>query len=170
MLKKLDAAMTAFERTVVATLLIVMTCVVCYGVFERFVLKFGQGWTEEASRFITIWATYIGASYGVRMGSHIGVDVFVDYLLPARFRPQVLIVTNLCCLAFTAWMTVLAWQYTLRLYGGATSPAMFIPMWTIYIAIPIGCFMMSVRYILAIIGQIQALMHPVPAGESALSR
>ena len=130
----------------------------------------GQGWTEEASRFITIWATYIGASYGVRMGSHIWVDVFVDYILPGRFRPQVLILTNVCCLAFTAWMTVLAWQYTARLMGGATSPAMYIPMCTGYIAIPVGCFMMSVRYILSIAGQVQALINPVSAGESASAR
>lgn len=157
MLKKVDAVMTAVERAMVGSLLIIMTSVVCYGVFERFVLKFGQGWTEEVSRYITVWATYIGASYGVKMGSHIGVDVFVDYILPARFRPQVLIVTTLCCLTFTVWMTSLAWQYTERLMGGATSPALFIPMWTVYIAIPIGCGMMSIRYILSIIEQVRAL-------------
>lgn len=165
-LKKLDDGMAMFERTLVACLLIVMTCVVCYGVFERFVLQFGQGWTEEASRFLTIWATYIGASYGVRMGSHIGVDVFVDYILPARFRPQVMIVSNLCCLLFTAWITVIAMQYAMKLVGGATSPAMYIPMWTIYIAIPIGCCMMSIRYVILILTQVQTLMNPAPARES----
>ena len=157
MLEKLDAAMTAFERVMVGSLLIVMTAVVCWGVFERFLLRFGQGWTEEVSRYLTIWATYIGASYGVKIGSHVGVDVFVDHILPARFRPQALLVTNICCLAFTLWMTKLACQYTAALVGGATSPALFLPMWTIYMAIPFGCFMMSLRYVILITGQIRDL-------------
>ena len=156
MLKKVDAVMTVFERTMVGSLLIIMTAVVCYGVFERFFLKFGQGWTEEVSRYLTVWATYIGASYGVKMGSHIGVDVFVDYILPERYRPQAAFVASLFCLLFTAWMTWLSWQYTQRLMGGATSPALFIPMWTIYAAIPVGCLMMSVRYVISILDQLRA--------------
>ena len=164
MLNKLDAAMTAFERAMVGSLLIAMTAVVCWGVAERFILKFGQGWTEEVSRYLTVWATYIGASYGVKMGSHIGVDVFVDYILPARFRPQVLLFTSLCCLVFTAWMTWLSLEYTLRLVGGATSPALFIPMWMIYAAIPLGCFMMSLRYIVSLALQTRALCSGTASG------
>ena len=157
MLEKLDAVLTAFERAMVGTLLIIMTCVVCWGIFERFLLKFGQGWTEEVSRYLTIWATYIGASYGVKVGVHVGVDVVVDHVVPPRFRPQVLLGTNICCLAFTLCMTKLASQYTLALVGGATSPALFLPMWMIYAAIPFGCFMMSLRYIIIITGQIRNL-------------
>ena len=155
MIKTIDSLLAAFERTMVAALLIVMTSVVCWGVFERFLLQHGQGWTEEVSRYLTIWATFIGASYGIKMGSHIGVDVFVDYVIPARFRSRVLVVTNLCCLAFTAWMTWLACVFTLRIYtGGATSPALLIPMWLIYAAIPFGCALMSVRYLIVLHDQI----------------
>jgi C4-dicarboxylate transporter DctQ subunit len=160
MLEKLDAAMTVFERAMVGSLLIVVTAVVCWGVLERFLIKFGQGWTEEISRYCTIWAAYIGASYGVKTGSHIGVDVFVDHILSKRYRPYVLLLTDICCLIFTVWLTWLSMRYTLRLVGGATSPALFIPMWMIYAAMPVGCLMMSLRYVISIVAGLQALRRP----------
>lgn len=35
-------------------LLIAMTAVISYGMFERFVIRHGVGWTDELSRYLSI--------------------------------------------------------------------------------------------------------------------
>jgi TRAP-type C4-dicarboxylate transport system permease small subunit len=90
--------------------------------------------------------------------------VFVDHVLPARYRPYVLVATDICCLIFTVWLTWLSMRYTLRLVGGATSPALFIPMWMIYAAMPVGCLMMTLRYVITIAARLKELRE-TPRGE-----
>ena len=67
-------------------LLIVMTLVISYGMFERFVIRHGIGWTDELSRYVSIWAIFFGASLGIVRGTHVGVEVFVRCLPEAVQR------------------------------------------------------------------------------------
>jgi len=41
---------------------------------SRFVLRDSLSWSEELARYLMVWATFIGASIGVKRGSHVGVE------------------------------------------------------------------------------------------------
>jgi C4-dicarboxylate transporter DctQ subunit len=154
---KLDKIMTSIEKFVVAICLALMTCIVFYGVVNRFILKHSLQWSEELSRYLTIWATYVGASLGVRWGSHIGVEAFVN-LLPKKVRSYVNLISYFSCLAFSAFVTVTGFQFTDKLLmTKQLSPAMRIPMAWAYAAVPVGALFMCIRYLMLITQELEIL-------------
>jgi len=68
------------EETIIGLLLVTMTLLVFVEVFMRFVLNTGFLWMEELTLHLSAWMVLFGASYGVRVGAHIGVDAFINHL------------------------------------------------------------------------------------------
>lgn len=46
------------EEFFASVLMIAMTTVISYGIFERYVIQHGAGWTDELSRYISIAAIF----------------------------------------------------------------------------------------------------------------
>ena len=132
-------------------LLIVMTLVISYGMFERFVIRHGVGWTDELSRYVSIWAIFFGASLGIVRGTHVGVEVFVRCLPEALQR----IAEKLSLLICTIFTGVLTWQavlYFIRLdNSGQVTPAMLVPMSWVFLAVPVGCAFMFVHFFIELV-------------------
>jgi C4-dicarboxylate transporter DctQ subunit len=160
-IKRIDRAMTIVEQTIVAICLALVTAIVFYGVINRFILKSSLSWSEELSRYLTIWATYVGASLGVRQGAHIGVEAFVD-LLPKKARSYTNLLTYLASFVFVVFITITGIDYSLKLFTRQLSPAMRIPMGWPYLGVPVGTGLMAVRYLLLLI---QEFMHVIGCGE-----
>ena len=90
------------EEWLIATLMAVATIIVfvavvpslCGGgslpVFLQFIqdglLRINLTWTQELCIFLFIWMAKFGAAYGVRHGTHVGVDTLVRALPPAQAR------------------------------------------------------------------------------------
>ena len=138
------------EEIIVVPLVAVMTAVIILQVIYRFILKASLPWSEELARYIMVWVTFIGASIGVKWGSHIGVEalvialpknaqIFVKYL-------GIILAIIFCIVVFSASLGILHNQIVRR----QVSPAMRIPMWWAYAAIPTGTFLMTVRFIQAL--------------------
>ncbi len=74
------------EETLLSLLLVAMTLLV----FIEVVLRFGFGsgflWGQELTLHISAWFVLFGASYGLKVGAHIGVDAFVKLLPPLLHR------------------------------------------------------------------------------------
>ena len=68
------------EETIIGVLLVSMTLLVFVEVFMRFALNTGFLWMEELTLHMSAWMVLFGASYGVRVGAHIGVDAFINHL------------------------------------------------------------------------------------------
>lgn len=152
-LKKLDKIMTYIEDHLIAALLMAMTAITFWGVITRFIINDPSSWAEEASRYLSIWAVFIGASLGVKKGAHIGVEAFV-VALPKKAQRYAGIITSLCCLVFCVAITYIGFDYTQRLLiTGQLSPAMRMPIVVAYTAVPVGCFMMTVRYLMKLVEQ-----------------
>lgn len=79
-------------------------CVMVFGnVVLRHVFDSGINTSEELSRFLFIWLTFLGAIVVAREGGHLGVDMLVERL-PRRARRASLIasrlLTGVCCAIF----------------------------------------------------------------------
>jgi TRAP-type transport system small permease protein len=81
-----------------------MTVIVIVGVFYRYVLGTPLGWTEEASRYLMIWAASLAISMGIIKGEHVGITLLVDALSP-RLRRWMAVIANLTILAFLYVLT-----------------------------------------------------------------
>jgi TRAP-type C4-dicarboxylate transport system permease small subunit len=70
--------------TVAGVLLVLMTFLVLYQVFTRYVLGTPAAFTEELVRYALIWTSFISAAYAFLHRKHMALVFVRD-----RFRPQV---------------------------------------------------------------------------------
>jgi len=63
-----------------------MTAIVILGVFFRYVFLSPLGWTEEAARYLMIWAASLAVSMGIMKREHVGITLFVKKLPPELQR------------------------------------------------------------------------------------
>ena len=107
-------------------------------------------WAQEACIYLFVWMAKFGAAYGVRIGIHVGVDILVERLQDPAKR----IVTTIAMSGGIIFTGIVVWigtdfVYHVRL-GGQTSPDLEMPMWIIYLAVPLGSGLMCFRFIQAL--------------------
>ena len=169
-LNKIDDVLTAIEENIIAILLFVMMGIAFYGVIARFILHNSLSWGDESSRYLSIWAVFIGASLGIKKGAHIGVEAFV-MMAPQKVQKYIMILTTVIGIAFCCAVTFIGFDYTLKLLRtGQMSPGMRIPIVWAYAAVPVGCLLMTLRYIMQLINQIVDLTgkanKSIPGGDA----
>lgn len=62
--------------------LVLMTAVICWQVFGRFVLQSSPSWSEQAALLLMIWYVFFAAAAGVREGFHIRIALLEDISSP----------------------------------------------------------------------------------------
>jgi TRAP-type C4-dicarboxylate transport system permease small subunit len=136
----------------------VMVAVVVAAVFARYVLNDSIVWAEELARYLFVWVSFLGGGLGVGTNIHVGVDSLVE-LLPALPKLVVQILAELMIVVFTA---VLIWVGAQFAAFGMRADALLLPiaMGYVYLAVPVGCFVMLMnvlvhlhRHVLALAGR-----------------
>ena len=149
-----------FEGYCCAVMLAVMSVVVFLQVIFRFVIKASLPWSEELSRYLLVYITYFGCAYGIKTGAPLGVVAFV-LILPKTVQKAINVLVQIgglvvCVLILKFGADIVFSQ----MQSGQLSPAMRLPMWTIYSAIPIGMAFCVIRYAVEIVKAVQALIRP----------
>ena len=123
--------------------------VLFWNIIMRYFFHAASSWVEEALRYSCIWVTFIGGSQCVKKGLHVGVDLVVQ-MMPEKTQKYFVALDHLIAAVFTGLCTFGGYKATqLVLTMKQKSPAMLMPMWIVYICIPIGCLLMTIRFILA---------------------
>ena len=68
--------------------LFIMSMMIGWGVFTRYVLGSGSFWPEPISIFLAIQLTFYGAAACYRAGAHISLKMFAELLPPLLRRWQ----------------------------------------------------------------------------------
>ncbi len=143
-----------FEEWAIIVLLGLMTILVFVSTMARYVFFFPITWGEEAARYMMVWLAYVGASAGLKKGSHLGVEAFVS-ALPKKWRPFLDALRYVIIIVFNVLVVILAAQIMRNQFDtGQTSPALEIPIYWAYAAIPFGACLMIVRSVQHLIGTI----------------
>ncbi|MDX2287791.1 MAG: TRAP transporter small permease [Hyphomicrobiaceae bacterium] len=109
--------------------------------------SFSMTWAQEACIYMFVWMAKFGAAYGVRTGIHVGVDILLN-ALPARTRYGMVILGLLAGALFTAIIGALGTQFVYHIgQTEQTSPDLEMPMWIVYLAVPLGSFLMCFRFL-----------------------
>ena len=110
-------------------------------------LKIDLSWAQELCIYMFVWMAKFGAAYGVRQGIHVGVDVFVNMVAPDKRRPVVLF-SLLCGALFTGIVGSLGAYFVHGIYlTGQHSNDLEVPMWIVYLAVPLGSYLMCFRFL-----------------------
>jgi len=131
-----------------ATLLFVaITVAICAEVLLRYGFNSPIAWVVELSEYALLWITFLGASYVLRHGGHVRVDILLQYLSPAALRVCGMVsaaacaLTSLVILVFGIDATWTAYQ------RGAYKPTgIDVPTWIVLIVIPIGALLLLLRF------------------------
>jgi C4-dicarboxylate transporter DctM subunit len=104
-------------------------------------------WAQELCIYLFIWMAKFGAAYGVRTGIHVGVDVLVMRMDPARAK-KVILFGLLAGAFFTATIVNFGAHFVAGVWdSGSRSNDLEAPMWFIYLAIPAGSALMCFRFL-----------------------
>jgi TRAP-type C4-dicarboxylate transport system permease small subunit len=76
----LSRRISLFARWFSAAGLVLMTLIMAWQVFARYVLNASPAWAEQAALLLMIWFVMFAAAAGVREGFHIRIGVLADNL------------------------------------------------------------------------------------------
>jgi TRAP-type C4-dicarboxylate transport system permease small subunit len=79
-LSKLSATASIAVKWFAGVGLMLMTAIIAWQVFARYVLNNSPAWGEQAALLLMIWYVMFAAAAGVREGFHIRITVFADSL------------------------------------------------------------------------------------------
>lgn len=134
----LDHIFDKLEEYVCFVTLAVMSIAVLLQIINRSFLGQPFPYGEELARYMMVWATMFGTSAGVKIGAHVGVDALI-MVIPPRYRVVVTLFTSLVALAFFAFVSYLSVTIVIGIQEtGQISPALQMPMWLAYLALPLG--------------------------------
>jgi TRAP-type transport system small permease protein len=115
---------------VMAAALAIMVILVFGNVVLRYFFNTGITWSEEVSRYLFIWLTFLGAIGAFKNKDHLGVDMLIKRL-PNKMKKVVLIISELLMLFVLILILDGSWKMTM-LNLGSTAPATGMPMAVVY--------------------------------------
>ena len=136
-----------------ATLLIFVAVVHRYAsgipwpAFQDWLLTVNLSWAQELCIYMFIWMAKFGAAYGVRTGIHVGVDVLLRQL-PQRVAGKLVLFGLFAGALFTSVVGTFGTKFVWDMaHTEQVSPDLGMPMWIVFLAIPLGSYLMCFRFL-----------------------
>ena len=129
------------EKALAALLVLLFSATVLtvlWQVFGRYLLEAPSSATEEIARFLLIWLAMISMAYAFARRMHVGVDL-ISGKLSGKARRGMARAIWLLCAFFAMSVMVYGGGLLVRVTAtlGQTSAALGLPMWTVYLIMPI---------------------------------
>lgn len=135
------------EEMILVLTLAIMVALIFAQVVGRYVFSSAPSWTEEMARYIHIFQVWIGASYAVKKRQHIRIEAFID-LFRGTSRKIIETLALIIWFGLAVFLAFFGTQLVLASFqNGQITPAMQIPMWLPFLAIPIGGAGMALRLV-----------------------
>lgn len=135
------------EEWIISLMLLAMTGLTFYQVVLRYVFNGGLSWALELTTVFFAIMIFTGVSYGVRVGSHIGVDALVK-LMPRGPRKAASILAVLLSLVYVGLVLTGASQYVLKMKEvGIELEDMPIERWQVLAVMPLGLALTGWRFL-----------------------
>ena len=105
-------------KAAIAMCLAAMVVLVFSNVVLRYVFNSGIAISEELSRWLLVWLTFLGAIVALRQHAHLGVDTLVR-ALPPRGRFVCFVVSYLLMLYADSLLILGSWKQVVLTFGDA---------------------------------------------------
>ncbi|WP_319518510.1 TRAP transporter small permease [uncultured Martelella sp.] len=139
-------------------LLLIMAVIIMTMVVTRNFFGFSFAWSEELTRYLLVWVSFVGAAVLMRDNDHIKID-FLAMVLGPRANAARRIVIDVLTLIFIVF---LAWQGWLTAFSRSSShsPAMGLSLAWPYSAIVVSSVLMAVITALQLVRDCIGFVHP----------
>lgn len=154
-MEKFENLVSKVEEFLLSFSILAMAAVLIAGVIARAVLNSSLTFTEELGQALNIAVTFLGIGYCAREARHISMSVVFDLVNKKTKKVLIFIITLLTGIIMF-YLTYLSLYYTVGVFNlGRVTAALRIPMWIIYIPVPLGFFLGGIEYIRAFIKNIE---------------
>lgn len=134
------------EESLIIFLMAAMTLLSFAQVIARYVFNYSFVWSMEVTGVMFAWLIFIGMSYGVRVGVHIGVDALVKTFKPGLAR-SVSILAAVLCIVYALIVIWGGYQYVMKMYDvGILMQDVPIGQWIPRLVMPIGFTLLAFRF------------------------
>jgi C4-dicarboxylate transporter DctQ subunit len=135
------------EEWIISLMLFSMTALAFMQVVRRYVFNTGYSWNLELTTVCFGIMIFVGISYGVRVGSHIGVDALVNLLSPAK-RRMVSLLAVFLCMVYVGFVLYGATVYVSKIMDiGIEMDDLPIEKWKVLAIMPIGYALVGFRFL-----------------------
>lgn len=146
--------MDHLEEWIIGLMLAAMTALTFLQVVMRYVFNSGFSWALELTTVFFAFMIFVGISYGVRVGSHIGVDALVK-MMPHNTRRNVSILAVLLSLLYVGLVLTGSMIYVLKMKEvGIEFEDMPIERWQVLAVMPLGFLLTGWRFLQILVGLI----------------
>lgn len=153
-LRRFSAILGKIEDGTAASILAAVLFIVMYEIALRTLFGMSNLWTDELSRVLLIFMTYVAAVGLTRDGANVRIELFVDALpMPARHALER--VVDVLSLVFSVAATWLGYKYVQEsaIFGISFAHSNLpFPIWVAQSIVPIAFGLMSLRLALRLVG------------------
>jgi len=142
-------------EVIMVTILTIMVGLVFGNVVARYAFNSAITWAEEVARFLFVWLTFVGASFGLMKGLHLGMDMVVARFSP-RTRSLTEVVNGFIILAFLG-VWVVGGVHLIQANLDYMSPATGFSMGLVYLIGPLAAVLMGIEALSRLAASIKTL-------------
>lgn len=147
----IDLILSKFEGFMLAIGVISMAVVTILSVITRFVFNDALTITDELNMIFIVIVTFAGLSYAARNGRHIRMSAIYD-AMPTNMRKTLMIIISTLTALFMFALAYYSYGYIVEVYeSGRILPALGIPVFYIYLWVPIGFTVTGLQYTFTVI-------------------
>jgi TRAP-type C4-dicarboxylate transport system permease small subunit len=122
---------------IAGTALVLISAVIPWGVYTRYVLNSAASWPEPTAVLLTIWLTFFGAAACYRLRFHMNVSFFV-MLMPVFWQRFFDALAALAMVAMSIFMTVFGAKLTIATWQNSIADFPGLSVGVTYLPIPLG--------------------------------
>jgi len=122
---------------VAGTALVMISAVIPWGVYTRYVLNSAASWPEPTAVLLTIWLTFFGAAACYRLRFHMNVSFFVK-LMPTFWQRFFDALAEIAMVAMSIFMTVWGAKLVIVTWNNSIADFPELSVGVTYLPIPLG--------------------------------
>ena len=147
----IDSTISRVESVLLAAGVLLMAFNTIANVVGRFVFQYSLFFSEELNRILIILITFAGISYAARQGRHIRMSAIYDALPPPARKGFMVLIAAVTALTMFALCYFSVGYITKVATSGRVLPSLQLPVYWIFLWVPVGFFMTGLQYALTAI-------------------
>jgi len=117
--------------------IVVITLIIPWGVYTRYVLGTGSEWPEPASVLLMVIFTFFGAAACYRANAHIAVALFSE-MLPEKGQKVLAVVVDLLLALLSLFMVIWGFQLVYQTWNQSIAEFPWLSVGVSYMPLPLG--------------------------------
>lgn len=154
-MKKFDEIVSKIEEGLLSFSVLAMATILIVGVIARAVFNSSLTFTEEIGQALNVIVTFLGIGYCAKKARHISMSIVFDFAT-TKIKKLMMCIITLITGIIMIYLTYLSIYYVLSVYElGRVTASLRIPMWLLYMPIPLGFGLGALEYLRAFVKNIQ---------------